>query len=106
MIRSPLAQRLAGVAMIALGGWFTYDGWVKLLDEGYYYPKSAALFPLFAMGGLGMLLFPVDYDQLEAEHGVAKVELWRHMPSIWKAWSALCVVAALGNWYAMAHFGE
>ncbi|HLN26564.1 MAG TPA: hypothetical protein VK395_02400 [Gemmataceae bacterium] len=102
MIRSNLGQRLIG--LLAFAGGLGLTGWVwhTALTEGEYYRKAAALPPLLAVFGLGLLLFPIDVEKLKAEHGVEKFESWHQMPLEWKVLLFVALAAALGNWYAIA----
>jgi hypothetical protein len=104
MIRSQIGQRLLGALFILGCGWFTWSEWQTLVHEGYYHPKAAVLFPLMTLAGVGLLLFPFDYDRLQAEHGVDRVQHFSHMPLIWKLWSLVMIAAAIANWAAMANW--
>ena len=77
--------------------------WYTAINEGYYYVKAAAIFPAFALLGLGMILFPMDMDRLKAEHGVDKPTSLAHYPLSAKLIIVLALVAGLGNWWAIAH---
>jgi hypothetical protein len=102
MVRSKAGQRRFGVVMVLVAGGFTAWIWHTALTEGYYYRKAAAIFPAFAVIGLGMLLFPIDMDRLKAEHGVDKVESMSQLPPVWWGVLVAAVAAGLGNWYALA----
>jgi hypothetical protein len=79
------------------------DEWYST-QVSYYPPKAALLFPVFALGGAALLLFPFDYDRLQAEHGVDQVEHFGHMPLAWKLWSLVMIAASIANWCAMANW--
>lgn len=102
MIESKFGQRLAGVLFLTLGGVFTAWIWHMALDGEPYNVMAAALFPAFAVGGLTMLLFPLDFARLRAEHGVDKPQKLAHYPPVWKALFVLALVAGLGNWLALS----
>ena len=104
MIRSAIGQRAMGLALAVVGGWFTVSEWQTAIDEGFYHPKAAALFPCFTLLGLGMILFPIDCDRLMAVHGMDRPRYFRHYPMVWKVWIWMTIAASLGNWYAMAHW--
>ncbi|MFL5512107.1 MAG: hypothetical protein ACJ8CN_06665, partial [Gemmatimonadales bacterium] len=91
MIQSKFGQRLVGALMLVLSGGFTARTWYAALEEGYYNPKAAAIFPALLVFGLGLLLFPIDVERLKAEHGVEKVESLDQVPPAW--WGVL--IAAL-----------
>jgi len=102
MIESKIGQRLAGLFLLALGGGFTAYSWYTALNEGYYFEKAVALFPVCAVAGLGLILFPLDMERLRAEHGVDKPQKLAHYPPIWKLVFVLALLAGLGNWLAIA----
>ena len=104
MIESKIIQRIAGVFLLLLGGWFTMDSWRTFLNEGYYYRKAVALFPVFAVCGLGLILFPLDFERLRAEHGVDKPTKFAHYPPAWKVLFFVMLLAGFGNWFAIAHW--
>jgi hypothetical protein len=104
MIESKIGQRLVGVFMLALGAGFTAWSWHTALTEGYYYEAAVALFPAFAVIGVGMILFPIDVARLRAEHGVDKPQSLAHYPPVWKVLMVVALAVALGNWYAIARF--
>jgi hypothetical protein len=103
MIKSKIGQRIAGVFFMALGSGFTAWSWHTAINEGYYYAK-AAFFPAFAVVGLGMFLFPMDMEKLEAEHGVDKPTSLAHYPLRWKLIMVLALLAGFGNWWAISHW--
>jgi hypothetical protein len=72
MIRSKLGQRIWGVVMMILGGAATAWTGYEAIHSGYYYRIAVVLFPVLAVCGLGALLFPLDMDEFEAEHGTGR----------------------------------
>jgi hypothetical protein len=102
MIKSKGGQRVAGLFFLALGGGITAWLWYTALNEGYYYVKAAALFPAFAVLGLFMMLFPLDFDRLYAEHGVDKPDKLAHYPLSWKLGLVVAILAGLANWWAIS----
>jgi hypothetical protein len=102
MIRSKPIQRLVGLLVLALGAGGTVWVWYTALSEGYYYRKTDIIFPFFAVIGLGFVLFPIDMDELRAEHGVEQIQHFRQLPPEWKVFALGAVAAGLGNWYALA----
>jgi hypothetical protein len=102
VIESKTGQRLVGLFLLALGGGFTAWTWYTALNEGYYYEKAAGIFPIAAVGGLGLLLFPMDMTKFRAEHGVDKPTTWAHYPPAWKALFVVAVLAGVGNWLALS----
>jgi hypothetical protein len=104
MLQSKIGQRLLGLLLLVLGGGFTVWSWYTALTEGYYYRKAVALFPAFAVLGLGMILFPIDIERLRAEHGVDKPEKFAHYPPAWKVTVFVAVLAGLGNWLAISQW--
>ncbi len=102
MIESKIGQRLVGLFLLAVGLGFTAWSWHTALNEGHYYSKAVALFPVFAVTGLGLLLFPIDVNRLRAEHGVDKPQSFAHYPLAWKVLFVVALAAGLGNWLAIA----
>jgi len=104
VIESQFGQRLIGLLVLILGGGFTAWSWYTALTEGYYYRKAVALFPVFAVVGLGLLLFPIDVKRLQAEHGVRRPQSLAHYPLAWKVLFFVALAAGLGNWLAISQF--
>jgi hypothetical protein len=102
VIKSKIGQRLVGLFVLVLGGGFTAWSWYTALTEGYYYRKAVALFPVLAIAGLGLLLFPIDGDRLRAEHGVETPQSLAHYPLAWKVLFVVALAAGLGNWLALS----
>ncbi|MDB5292837.1 MAG: hypothetical protein JWL69_4078 [Phycisphaerales bacterium] len=101
IIRSILGQRLQGLFLVALSTPFIFYEWNLAANEGYYRIKAAVLFPAFAVGGLGLILFPIDYKRLKAEHGIDRIALFRQYPLSLRIWTFVTLAAALGNWWAI-----
>jgi hypothetical protein len=55
--------------------------------------------PAFAVIGLGIVLFPMDVQKLEREHGVDRVRRWDHLPTVWRVLVVVMFCAALANVY-------
>jgi hypothetical protein len=105
VIESKIGQRLMGLVLFLLGSAGTAWMWYTALTEGYYYRNAAALLPVCAVFGLGLLLAPFDVEKLRAEHGVDKPQKWAHYPPVWKLIGVLALLAGLGNWFAIAQLG-
>jgi hypothetical protein len=103
MIESKWGQRVAGLLLFLVGAGFTAWCWYTALTEGYYYRKAVAIFPAFAVIGLGLLVFPIDVEQIRAEHGVDKPSKFAHYPLEWKLLFFVALAAALVNWIAIAN---
>ena len=106
MIESKTGQRIAGLFFLVVGGGFTAWSWYTALNEGYYYRKAVALFPALAVGGLWMLLFPMDMAQLRAKHGVEKPQQLRfaHYPMSVKVMVVVGILVGLGNWWLISRW--
>jgi len=104
MIRSAFGQRAVGLILVTICVWSTVDEWKSAIYEGFYHPKYSVLFPCLAVAGLGLLLFPMDYERLKAEHGVDRPQSFWHLTPLWQIWLFLAIIVALGNWYAIAHW--
>jgi hypothetical protein len=102
MIESKIGQRLVGLVLLLLGGGFTTWSWHTAITEGHYSREEAAFFPLFALVGLGLLLFPIDMQRLRAEHGVDRPQKFAHYPLVWKVLCVAALIAALGNWLVIS----
>lgn len=103
MIRSKVGQRVLGCFLLVLSVSFIIWEWRRALNEGYYHRNAVVLFPFGAVCGVGLILFPVDYDRLMAEHGVDRVRGFSHMPPAWRVLALLAVAAGLANWFAIAN---
>jgi hypothetical protein len=101
MLVAPWLQRIAGLFLLLLGAGFVAWQWHTALTEGGFSPKAAAFFPMFAVLGLGMMLFPIDRAELMAKHGVEKPQSFKHLPPAWKFFLVLAIAAGAGNWIAM-----
>ena len=105
MITSKPAQRLFGMLLLAYcGGCVVWD-WHEALHNGdrgniELNGLSAGL----AVGGLGMILFPIDWEKLREEQGVVKVSRFAHMPGEWKVLFILAVVIGVANGIGISHF--
>jgi hypothetical protein len=102
-MKSKLGQRLVGVFLLLLGGGFTAYEWHTFLADHTYDRKAAAVFPAFAVAGLGALLFPVDMAEMKAKYGLEKIEKLSELPPVWWVIVGLAVAAGLGNWFALAN---
>jgi hypothetical protein len=102
MIESKIGQRLAGLFLFLLGGGFTGWSWYTALNEGDYYERAVAFFPVFAVFGLALLVFPIDMARVRAEHGVDRPQKFAHYPLTWKVLAVVAVAAGLGNWWAIS----
>jgi hypothetical protein len=102
VIESKWGQRLAGLLLFILGGGFSAWSWYTALTDGSYYREAVAIFPAFAVVGLGLLFFPVDMEQFRAEHGVDRPRQFAHYPIAWKVLFFVALAAGLGNWLAIS----
>lgn len=103
VIRSKIGQRFGGLFILLIGAGYTAWLWYKLHTEGYYHEYAAAVFPVFAVLGLGLILFPMDLDEIKAKYGVEKPESFQQMPLPWKILFFVALAAGIGNWIAMAN---
>jgi hypothetical protein len=103
MIKSKIGQRIIGLFVLSFGSGFTIWSWYTAMNEGYYYPKAAVIFPAFGVLGLSLLLFPLDPDHLMAVHGVEKPTRLSHYPFIWKVMLVVALAAGFGNWWLIAN---
>ncbi len=102
MFSSKLGQQIGGIAGFLFATGLTYWMWHVALNDGFYYPGLAILAPVIAVTALGMVLFPLDPDQMLAKHGVYKPQKFSHYPPLWKFIVILSFIAGCGNWYAIA----
>lgn len=102
MIESKIGQRVVGLFLLLVGGGLTAWSWYTAVNDGNYYRKAAALLPVVAVAGLGMLLFPIDMERLRAEHGVDRPQKLAHYPRAWKVLFVVAILAGLGNWLAIS----
>jgi hypothetical protein len=102
LVQSKIGQRIMGFFVFLLGSGFTAWSWYTALNDGYYYVKAAALFPVLAVVGLAAILFPIDVERLRNEHGVDKPTKFAHYPQEWKIVIVVAVAAGLGNLLAIS----
>jgi hypothetical protein len=103
MIRSQAGQRVLGLVFLIGGAFGTWWVWDVALTQGYYYTKFAILPPALGVAGLGILLFPIDYEWLMSEHGVDQPRSFHHYPLPLKIFLVLALVAGGLNWYLLSH---
>jgi hypothetical protein len=97
---------MVGLALAVLGAVFTAGMWHTALTEHYYYRKASAIFPAFAILGLGLLVFPIDVEELRERYGVEKLERFEHYPLAWKVLMFVAIAAGIANWFAISRLGE
>src|SRR5262245_5665566 len=103
MIESKLGQRLMGVFLVGVGGWFSIWELNTARNEGHYH-NAAILFPAAVVCGIGIILFPIDVERLKEEHGVEELKpTFSQLPVEHKVFGILAVAAALGYWYLLAN---
>jgi hypothetical protein len=102
VITSKWAQRLLGLILLSFGAGFTVWCWSIALNEGTYHREAVAFFPASAVVGLGLIFFPIDREQLRAEHGVDKPTTFAHYPIAWKVLIFVGVAAGVANWVAVS----
>jgi hypothetical protein len=95
-------QRFLGLLLLAgsgLGIWFV---WQAARTDGKYSRVGAALLPAAAVFGLGLALFPFEFDRLQNELKLDDAGIFPQLPIVWQYLILLAVVAGLANWYAIA----
>ncbi len=97
LVQSSAGQRAIGLLMLLACGGYTAWSWYTVLTEGYYY-RLAVFFPAFAVIGFGLLAFPIDVQR----YGGERPRSFGDLPPAWQWLFVLALVAALGNWLAMA----
>jgi len=97
-----LKQRLIGVFLIVTGAGFTVYEWRHVLTSGRYSPKAAFLFPVFAMLGFAVLLFPMSKEEMLAKYGVERPSSLRHYSGSQKILFLLAIAAGAFNWALMS----
>jgi hypothetical protein len=104
MIRSRRQQRFWGLCMAAVAIPLYISQWRWAMNTGDYSLEIAGLLALLAVGGLGSTLFPIDYDRLQAEHGVDRIKVFRHLPKDRKVLFFVALVVGLAGAGAIAIF--
>ena len=97
MIRSQSGQRAMGIVMLLASLALMAYGWSYALDHGRVFILWLMAPPAFAVLGLGLVLFPMDVERLQREHGVDRVQSWAHLPTAWRVLLVFAAVAALAN---------
>jgi hypothetical protein len=103
MFESKVGQRIGGLIVLVLGAGAAAWTWHSALSGETYYPKIGAFGTALLVPGLGMILCPMDIEQLRIEHGVhkpAKLQ-FRHYPLIWKAITVIAACAGVIGFIAL-----
>ena len=98
MIRSQMAQRIAGVVLLAACVGLLAYTWGYAADHGRIRRLLIVVPPLVGVLSLGMILFPMDMEKLKREHGVERVQSWSHLPLVLRGLVVLAGAATLANY--------
>src|SRR5439155_5011440 len=80
-------------------------GWHSALDQGDRGNiELNGLAAALAVGGLGMILFPIDWTKFREQHGIVTVTKFAHMPGEWKILFILAVAGGFSNGISISHF--
>jgi len=93
-----LKQRLGGALFIVVGAGGTIYEWREALASGVYQPKVAFLFPVFAVLGIMLLLFPTSKEDLLAKYGVERASSLAHYSWGQKILILVALAAGALNW--------
>ncbi len=88
-----------GAVMLVASLAVTVYAWYYGYTHGRVFSMWILIPPAFVMISIGLLLFPMDVDKLEREHGVDRVQEWKHLPTPWRVILALAFLAAVANHY-------
>ncbi len=95
-------QRLIGLVLLVICGAATAVIWHWAMTQGQYSRAAAALLPALAIIGLGLALFPIDFERIQSEVTLREDRLFPEVPIAWQYILLAAVLAGLGNWYAIA----
>jgi hypothetical protein len=101
---SNLVQRLVGLAFIAVGTGMTVWMWQLALTTGDYNDWAGAIFPAFAVLGLGMLLFPIDRRELQEKFGTDKIESLNQLSPVWIGIFVLALACGVADFILLRIF--
>lgn len=91
-------QRIVGALVFLASTAFTAWEWNNALTKGYYHPKASVIFPLFAVFGLAIMVFPNYTDERIARGedvtGLSGLSL---ITTRWWIISAVALGAGLAN---------
>lgn len=100
-MRSKLRQRLIGLILLAGSGAGIYYVWHVVLTAHQYNRVAAGLLPFFAVFGLALLLFPLDFAGIRQQMDGDETRLFSVLPLVWQLLTLVAVLAGLGNCYAV-----
>ncbi|MBX9681272.1 MAG: hypothetical protein K2X38_21150 [Gemmataceae bacterium] len=101
MLPSKLVQRLGGCLLFLAGLAVTAWTWHSALIQERFSTRLGGLGPVVAIGGLSLMLMPMDIDWLRRTHGVHKPYRFAHYPPAWKAVMVLALIAGIANYLAL-----
>jgi hypothetical protein len=101
MIESKSVQRIISVLFLGTFGFLLYRTWDKAVMEGSYRRIPAAMAPVLALEGLGLIIVPIDGGKQKQRYGVAKPQDFNQLPVIWKVLAVFALIAGVGNWLAL-----
>lgn len=99
MVRSMWGQRAIGAAVCALCTTLVAWHWMHPAQQAHVLRAGLFLLPAFAVMGLGLVLFPMDVERLQREHGSDRITRWAHLSSAWRVVLFVMLAAALANVY-------
>jgi hypothetical protein len=97
-------QRCGGAFFIVLGPLLTTCYWQAARRGDELGGEGSAVFPVAAVMGIALLLFPIDKEELLAKHGVNRPQGFRHYPLSWKVLSVIAIAAGILNFLALEYY--
>lgn len=92
------SQRILGLFLLVFSIAVTV--WLSKLElsKSFITIMAQMLFPAISVVGLGLILFPIDQDELEKRWGVRKIESIGQIPGIWWGIIIFSILLGIGSY--------
>ena len=105
LMQSKLAQQVIGAFMLVLCAAYVGMAWDDAIEHGAHgNPKANAFAAGMAVAGLGMVVFPIDWEQFRGEHGEARLTKFAQMSGAWKFLFVAGLAIGMANGVALSRY--